>query len=400
MNQACAISPDHNPLDDAGAIPALARAEPALVTLVISPRERFSVARESLLSIFGNTRVNFEMIYVDAGGPVELSDWLDEQAELRSFSVLRPGRIVNPNEARNMALRLSKTRYVAFLDNDVICAPGWLEALIKCAEEEQADLVAPLICHGLPLHTSIHHAGGRLVGDGKAFFAQATGERVALDAIALAGKKVADVATLLKRELSECIEFHCVLARRSLFDRIGPLDEALLSTREHNDLCLAVVKAQAKIVFEPAATVTYLFPSRQRPMLKGDWTYFMLHWSPQWQQRSIQRYEAKWGLKHDERMASRGWLNWRLHEGVVKPLVRRIPGTQRFVLMRRVCDTLVGRSVRAWVRLLVARDDRSRRNRADLPSLDHSSARHPIIEPQSPTVARSNNQKIELTEAA
>jgi glycosyltransferase involved in cell wall biosynthesis len=378
----------------------IARAAPPLVTVIISPRERFSIARESLLSIMGNTSIAYELIYVDAGGTSELSDWLDEQAELRGFRILRPGYAVSPNEARNAGLRLAKTRYVAFLDNDVICAPGWLEALVQCAEEEHADMVAPLICHGLPVHTSIHHAGGRLVGDGQSFFAQAAGERVAVDEIEFAGKKVTDVASLLKRGPTESFEYHCVLTRRSLFERIGPFDEALLSTREHNDLGLALAKAHAKIVFEPAATVTYLFPSRQRPMVKGDWTYFMLHWSPQWQQRSIRHYEAKWGLKLDERMASRAWLNWRLHEGVVKPLVRRIPGTQRFALLRRVADTLVGRSVRAWASFLVARDDSARHHRAAVPSLDHSSARHPIIEPQSAIVARPNNQKIELTEAA
>lgn len=380
--------------------PELVRAEPPLVTLIVSPRERFSVARESLLSIIGNTSIAYDLIYVDAGGSAALSDWLDEQADLRGFRILRPGYAINPSEARNAGLRLAKTRYVVFLDNDVICAPGWLEALIQCAEEEQADMVAPLICHGLPAHTSIHHAGGRLVGDGQSFFAQAAGERVAVDEIALAGKKVADVASLLKRGATESFEFHCVLTRRSLFERIGPFDEALLSTREHNDLGLTLAKAQAKIVFEPAATVTYLFPSRQRPMVKGDWNYFMLHWSPQWQQRSIRHYEAKWGLKLDARMASRAWLNWRLHEGVVKPLVRRIPGTQRFAWLRRVADTLVGRSVRAWARFLVARDDSARRNRAAVHSIGHPVATSPGTAGLSTSGSSAQRQNLGLTEAA
>ena len=334
-----------------------------LVTLVVSPRERFSVARESLLSILGNSGGAYELIYIDAGGPAEFSDWLDEQARLRGFRIVRPGHPVAPNEARNHGLKLATTRYVVFIDNDVICAPGWLQALVSCAEEEQADLVAPLICQGLPVHSTIHHAGGRLVGDGKAFFAQAPGERRAVDEIARVGQKVADIAHELKREVTESCEFHCVLLRRSLFDRIGLFDEQLLSTREQNDLCLSIVKVGGKIVFEPGAMITYLFPSRQRPMVRGDWSYFMLHWSPQWQQRSLRRYESKWGLKLDERMATRGWLNWRLHEGVVKPVVRRIPGTQRFRLLQRVCHALVGRGVSLLARVLVGYDDLRRGQR-------------------------------------
>ncbi len=338
-------------------------AQERLVTLVVCPRERFSVARESLLSIIGNSGSGYELIYIDAGGPAELSDWLDEQAQIRGFRIVRPGHVVTPNEARNAGLRFASSRYVVFIDNDVICAPGWLQSLVNCAEEEQADLVAPLICHGLPVHSTIHHAGGRLVGDATAFFSQAAGQRQAVDEISLAGQKLAEVATQLKREETESVEFHCVLARRALFDRIGPLDQELLSTREHNDLCLSVAKVGGKIVFEPAAVITYLFPSRQRPMRTGDWAYFMLHWSPQWQRRSIRRYESKWGLKPDERMATRRWLNWRLHEGVVKPLVRQIPGTQQFPWLRRLCDLLVGRSIRTLARILVSHDDRMRTKR-------------------------------------
>lgn len=36
------------------------------------------------------------------------------------------------------------------------------------------------------------------------------------------------------------VEFHCVLVRTAAFDSIGPLDEGLLSSREHLDLCLQV----------------------------------------------------------------------------------------------------------------------------------------------------------------
>lgn len=41
----------------------------SLVSLVVVPRERFSSTRESLESIYANTDLRFELIYVDARSP-------------------------------------------------------------------------------------------------------------------------------------------------------------------------------------------------------------------------------------------------------------------------------------------------------------------------------------------
>lgn len=333
------------------------------VSIIVSPRERFSVARESLLSIYSTVGQRVELIYVDIEADPDLSAWLDEQAELRDFRIVRPGHDVSPNEARNLGLKLAQSRYVVFIDNDVICAAGWLEALLDCALSENADLVAPLTCHGLPVHSNIHHAGGTLFGDINTFLAQPPGTRTARDQIAWAGTKVSELPVTLSRGATESCEYHCVLLRRSVFERIGPLDEKLLATREHNDLCLTLAQIGAKLVFEPRAVVTYLFPSRARPMRSLDWRYFALRWSADWQRRSIEHYEAKWGLRRDEPMHSAAWLNWRTYEGLTKPFVRKVPGSGRSAAFRRVLDTLIGRTVRAIARVIVLIDDRRRRHR-------------------------------------
>ena len=36
-----------------------------------------------------------------------------------------------------LGLERATTLYVAFLDNDVVVEPGWLEALVRCAEESK-----------------------------------------------------------------------------------------------------------------------------------------------------------------------------------------------------------------------------------------------------------------------
>ena len=332
------------------------------VTLIVSPRERFGVARESLLSIFAHTQQRYELIYVDCGVDALFSDWLDQQAGLRGFRILRPG-LVTPNEARNLGLKLVSTQYVVFIDNDVIVAPGWLDAMINCANDETADIVAPLTCQGLPLHQTIHQAGGSLLDDPMSFFAQPAGERIIVDQHAFAGQRVAQVATKLRRAATGSCEFHCVLVRRSLFDWIGPLDERLLASREHLDLCLAATQAGKKIVFEPAAIVSYLFPSRQRPMNRADWHYFALRWSPSWLAQSVEHFEHKWGLRPPLNSPGHGQHEWRLFEGLVKPLLRAIPGTARNNTWQRICAVVLRQLCRQASELLVRHDQRRRANK-------------------------------------
>jgi GT2 family glycosyltransferase len=341
---------------------AVSRAEgPLQATIVVVPRERFGVARESLASLYDEPGARFELIYVDAGGPAPLAEWLAESARSRGFRLIRTGHMLSPNEARNRGLRAATTPYVVFVDNDVIGKPGWLAALLACANETGADVVTPLICQGLPLHSIVHHAGGRICDDPVAFFDRKRGEREILEVLHAQGRKVDELASHADRSETQCCEFHCVLVRRSIFERIGPLDERLLATREHLDLSLSVLQAGGRIMFEPSAVVTHLYPNRSRPLEAADWRYFMLRWSADWQRRSLRRFETKWGLKHNQRFVHRRWLGVRHYEGLVKPMLSRSGWIRRSPRLRWFIGALIARGFAQASRLLVAREDRRRR---------------------------------------
>ena len=339
----------------------LPRQSPHQVTIVVAPRERFGIARDSLTSLFELPGAAFDLVYVDGGGPRELARWLQQQSQALGFRLIRTEHFLSPNEARNLGLRATTTPYVAFVDNDVICKPGWLAALLTCANETGADVVTPLTCQGLPLHSTVHHAGGRFCDDLGTFFDAPRGERTIAEVLHGQGQPVASLAGLLDRGETQFCEFHCVLIRRAIFERIGPLDEALLATREHLDLSLCVLQAGGRIMLEPAALVTYLFPTRSRPIEAADWPYFMVRWSADWQRRSLRRFESKWGLQPNLRFAHRHWLGWRHYEGLVKPLLRRVPWATRHPRMRWFFGAVLARSFEQVSRLLVAREDRRRR---------------------------------------
>ena len=95
-----------------------------LVTIVVVPRERFGVTRRSLEAIYANTPGPFHLVYVDGGSPASIRRYLADEARARGFTLVRTDRYLAPNEARNLGLRHARTRYVVFIDNDAVPAPG------------------------------------------------------------------------------------------------------------------------------------------------------------------------------------------------------------------------------------------------------------------------------------
>src|SRR5438445_12790064 len=102
----------------------------AEVTIVVSPRERYSFAQRSLESSYDQTPEPFELVYVDVDSPSRIKRYLETKAVEKGFRLIRSSTYLTPNEARNLALREVNTRYVVFIDNDVLVSSGWLKPLV------------------------------------------------------------------------------------------------------------------------------------------------------------------------------------------------------------------------------------------------------------------------------
>jgi GT2 family glycosyltransferase len=283
---------------------------------VIVPRERFSAAVRSLESVYENTPPPFRLIYVDGASPPKIARYLEEQSRARSFDLIRADRFLSPNEARNLGFARASGRYVVFLDNDLLVAPGWLDALVRCAEETGADLVGPLYGVGSLDAGLVHMAGGR-VG-----IEEDRGERHLFEEHRFAGRTIAEIGVSLQREPTELVEFHCMLARVATLKRLGPLDERLLSTAEHIDICLAVAAERGKVYFEPSSRVSYLPPDA---LDRTEREYFQLRWSEAWTRATFSHLCDKWNLSRDDPYISQHvrWL--RSHRRLaLKPVQGRL----------------------------------------------------------------------------
>jgi GT2 family glycosyltransferase len=272
---------------------------PPRVTIIVSPRERFEQAEMSLRACFDMTETPFEMIYVDGGSPRKIARVLKDEVERRGHTYIRRNGFLTPNDARNTALPLVTTEYIAFIDNDVVFETGWLDALIKCADETGAGLVTPTILVGPAARMpdlTIHHAGGILeleTGDTGTTMYRRHG---------LEHQSYLEAKNDLVRHETGCTEFHVVLARRAMIEDIGPFDPNLVGFTDEIDMALAARAKGWKIFYEPESVVAYAVGKK---LTWRDRPYFCVRWSEGRVMRAERYFYDKWGLAHDfERQAN------------------------------------------------------------------------------------------------
>ncbi|GJD22378.1 probable glycosyl transferase [Rivularia sp. IAM M-261] len=304
-----------------------------IVTLVVVPRERFSCTQESLESIYEHTDFPFKLIYIDGNSPAKVRRYLETKAREKDFTLIRTDYYLSPNHARNIGLSHVDTKYLVFVDNDVVVSPGWLKALVDCAEETEAAVVGPLMCEKKPIHQRVHFAGGEshVVIDVK-------GRRHLREKMYKQGHNAVELLSQLQRTETELSEFHCTLVRTNIFERIGYLDEAMLNTKEHLDFCMNVAAVGGKVYFEPASLVTYV------PGPPLEWTdlhFYMLRWSDAWTLASLERIREKWDLCEDGYFKTKyKKLGVRRISTIIKPFVRKVSFGQENKPLKRFLKKL------------------------------------------------------------
>jgi glycosyltransferase involved in cell wall biosynthesis len=133
MRRGYAIQPMDPPaIRDRG---AAGSARDLRVTVVVPTRGRAAYLEVTLDSLRRQrTRTAHELLVVDDGA----TDATPEVAERFGVRLIRHGERRSLNAARNTGLREAGAPLVAFVDDDVVVPPGWLDALVKGAARHPA----------------------------------------------------------------------------------------------------------------------------------------------------------------------------------------------------------------------------------------------------------------------
>ena len=129
------------------------------------------------------------------------------------------------------------------------------------------------------------------------------GSRVVVDRHRYSGKPLDEAVAELSRTRAEAAEFHCMLVRTRIFDELGPLDEQLITAREHLDVCMRARDAGYEVWYEPAAVAVYEFPI---PLPSRDRAVFVYRWSRTLTARTLDHFAETWRLDPARLAASAG----------------------------------------------------------------------------------------------
>jgi GT2 family glycosyltransferase len=255
--------------------------------VVIVVRDHYSSTPRTVQAVIATVDPSVSITLVPGATPPKMISELHALAPGR-LRLIGPRHHLIPNAARQLALEQASAPYVAFVDNDVVLEPGWLEALVRTATDHNATAARPLILQrfGTDTHLTIHESGGdcEIVAGprGRSLIEQHRHMNEPLNA-----------AKDLRCETVALLEFHCVLFDRSKLLAIGGFDRTIESQGEHLDVSLRIAEHAGSIWLVPEALATVEFRHGLRAM---DTTLYLGRWSSRLNRRSQAAFNSKWGI--------------------------------------------------------------------------------------------------------
>lgn len=263
-------------------------------TVVVVSRDRWGLAPTTLELLLARTPPQHPVVVVDGNSPPRVASAFERAAASGRARVIRHGRFLASNEARNVGAETVRTEWIAFVENDTVPSDGWVDALIEVAEARGAASAYPAYVEPGPDGPTVHGLGADLeVGDG---FIREHGSDF--------GRRWSDLADALVPVERVQAEPHALVIRREMLDRMGGFDENLLSWFDHTDLALHHLRLGQSAWLVPGVVCEYRPPP---PVTPRDLPIFALRWGTDWYERSLARLCSVWSLDpHDS--------EWEHHE--------------------------------------------------------------------------------------
>jgi GT2 family glycosyltransferase len=267
------------------------------VTVIIPVHGRSALTRNCLDTLLAQEAPpGTRILVVDDASPDDTQQVLASYG--RRIEVLHQPVNVGFGAACNRGVEAARTELVVLLNNDTTPHPGWLTALLRCAEDFPA--AAAVGARLLHLDGTVQHAGV-VIG------------RDRLPHHVYAGFP-GDHPAVLRCRPFQVVTAACVLLRRSIFRAVGGFDLRYRNGHEDVDLCLRLGAAGHPVRYCADAVLTHL-ESVSRGRTGPDQVANGRLWCDTWQDR----------VEPDdlELYASDGLLSIR-YDGDTTPLVAEV----------------------------------------------------------------------------
>ena len=258
------------------------------VTVVISPRDRFSGLTECIHTLYAHTCPSlFDLIVVDLGYPTkEITTAKKALANHSNARIISYGLLIPMDGIRKVREEID-TPLTFLLDNDSRVSANWLPPLIETAEATEAAVVAPLILEtdgvdGADTRNHVFNVEIRVVEvEGTSYLIEHKPFRRELP------ENMPKVTTP-----TQAFELHGVMFSTKVFKEI---ELPHMTIREHLDIGMQLHTRGEKLYAEPRSII-YFDNLGTRAELK-DLKYFDFRWNHAIGKYSHDLFEKRWGYK-------------------------------------------------------------------------------------------------------
>ena len=269
------------------------------ITIVITPRERYSGIIECIDLLYKNTTEPFNLIIIDLNYPQKIKREINHFIATKKNTALYSLGLITPMSALKVIRHKITTAYTILLDNDSRVSANWLPPLIDSAIAENIAIVNPLtlekdgVDKGAQLRSHLYTAEIRTVAvNNKSYLIEHKTFRRALPA-----KIPNNIAE------SDTFELHCVLFKTNVLKEI---DIPSMVIREHIDLSLQVRNLGLKIITQPKSVI--IFDNLGTRMTLSDMKFFFFRWHKQLTFTSAREFKKRWGYDFYSEQAMYHWV--------------------------------------------------------------------------------------------
>lgn len=216
-----------------------------LVSIIIVNHNGFAFVDECLRSVLMSLYDNFEVIFVDNGSTDGSLEYVkDTFGDTHRIRFVENQRSLGPAVGRNEGAKVSRGKYLIFLDNDTRVDTQWIGELVKVLENDNSigAAQAKLLRMGID---NLYDCAGDYLGPLGFLIERSRGAKDAgqFDFIAdiLSAKSAASII------------------RKGLFEKIGGFDKDFYMYLEETDLSWRVWLSGFRVVFIPQAVVYHAF---------------------------------------------------------------------------------------------------------------------------------------------
>lgn len=271
----------------------------AQVTVVITPRDRYSGVIECIENLYALTTEPFYLKVLDLAYPKRIKRQLKLLlADKENAELIEMGLII-PMEAMRKVRKDIKTPYVMFLDNDSNVTKDWLAPLLTTAEAENAAIVNPLtlekegVDKGADLRNHLYTNEIRIVDvNGTDYLIEDKHYRRALPE---------DIPQEVRP--SEMFELHGVFFETQFLNEI---EIPQMVIREHIDIGMQAKKMGRKIITQPKSVV--IFDNLGTRMELDDIKFFFYRWGKALTWQSSRLFEKRWSYKFYAEQSMYHWV--------------------------------------------------------------------------------------------